>query len=136
MPSNITIEDRFKAALTDVKLNSDVLVFDNYPQCCGSCAGHHIEQEHPDAAYVYFINQQGNGLTFVDGKPFNYDTDYDMDDDGEDVEIEVTSPATKTYFSHSNVHAAQTLADALRKFGLTVDWDGTDGRCVTVDFTS
>lgn len=133
----VTLEDRYKSALTDVRLNHpDVLVFDNYPSCCGSCAGSQIEHEHPDGNYVYFMNSQGHGLTWRDGKPYNYDTDYDMDDEGDDVEIEVTTPAKKVYFSHSNLYAAQVLADALKKFGVKVDWDGTDGRCVAADFTA
>lgn len=134
--STATIEDRYNAALTDVRLNSDVLVFDNFPACCGSCAGYEIEQEHPDAAYVYFMNQQGRGLTFKDGKPYNYETDYvgADDEDEEDEEVTITTPATKVWFSHSNVHAAQVLADALRKFGLTVEWDGTEFKTVILSF--
>jgi hypothetical protein len=134
--STATLEDRYKAALTDVRLNSDVLVFDNFPACCGSCAGSEIETEHPDAAYVFFINQQGRGLTWENGKPYNFETDLSEDEDDEDEEIEVTTPATKVWFNHSNLHAASVLRAALVKFGLTVDWDGTDGHTVILDFTA
>lgn len=137
MNATVSIEDRYKAAITDVRLNSDVLVFDNFPTCCGSCAGYEIEQTHADAPYVYFINQQGRGLTWKDGKPYNYEMDYVPGEgyDDDDEEITVTTPATKVWFSHSNLHAATVLRDALVKFGLTVEWDGTDMKCVTLDFT-
>lgn len=125
MTNTVSIEDRFRSALTEVRLNSDVLVFDNYPSCCGSCAGYEIEQEHPDADYVYFFNQQGRGLTFKDGKPYNFE-------DPEDIRPE--RPATAVYFSHSTLKAAGVLRDALAKFGLTVDWNGTEGQCVILKF--
>jgi hypothetical protein len=125
MTSEVSIEDRYNAALTDVRLHSDVLVFDNYPMCCGSCAGTEIEQNHPDGNYVYFMNSQGRGLTWVDGKPWNYeDTD----------EKEPDHPAKAVYFSHSNLHSAQILHDAFVRFGLPVEWNGTDGRCVVLNF--
>lgn len=130
--STITLEDRYKAALTDLRLHSDILVFDNYPTCCGSCAGYEIEQEHPDANYVFFIDQQGHGLTWKDGKPFNYEK-FSSDEDDEDEITDVT-PARKVYFNHSNLHAAKILRDTLAKFGLPVEWDGTDMRCVVLNF--
>lgn len=123
--STITLEDRYKAALTDLRLHSDILVFDNYPTCCGSCASYEIEQEHPDANYVFFIDQQGHGLVWEDGNPFNYEDEDDKD---------YTVPAKKVYFSHSNLHSAKMLRDTLVKFGLPVEWDGTEFKCVVLNF--
>jgi len=138
--STATLEDRYNAALTDVRLTSDVLVFDNFPSCCGSCAGYEIEQKHPDAAYVYFIDQQGRGLTWKDGKPYNYETDYDggddLTDEEQDEEITVTTPASKVWFSHSNVHAASVLSAAFVKYGLSVEWDGTEFKTVILDLAA
>lgn len=138
--STATLEDRYNAALTDVRINSDVLVFDNYPSCCNSCAGSEIEQEHPDAAYVYFMNAQGRGLTWKDGKPYNYETDYeygdDITDEDEDVEITVTTPATKVYFNHSNLHAANVVSATFVKYGLSVEWDGTEFKTVILDLAA
>ncbi|QFG12771.1 hypothetical protein PBI_MIMI_297 [Arthrobacter phage Mimi] len=125
MTSNVTIEDRYRSALTEVRMNSDVLVFDNYPSCCGSCAGSEIEHENPDADYVYFINTQGRGLMFKDGEPYHFE-------DPEDMEPE--RPATNVYFSHSTLKAAGILRDAFVKFGLTVEWNGSDVKCVTLKF--
>jgi hypothetical protein len=123
----VSIQDRYIAALTDVRLNSDVLVFDNYPACCGSCAGSEIEQKLPDAHYVYFMNEQGRGVTFKDGNPWNFESADDQ---------RPYRPAQHIYFNHSDLHAATVLRDALEKFGLPVKWDGTDGRCVELDFTA
>lgn len=125
MTGTVSIEDRYRAALTEVRLNSDVLVFDNYPSCCGSCAGYEIDLKHPNGDYVYFMNSQGRGLTFKDGKPYNYEDEDDQ---------RPTAPARHVYFSHSNLHSATVLRDALVKFGLTVDWNGTDMKCVTINF--
>jgi hypothetical protein len=123
--SEVTLEDRYKAALTDVRLNSDVLVFDNYPMCCGSCAGSEIESKHPDGHYVYFMNEQGRGITWKDGQPWNFE-------DSEDTRP--WKPAKKVYFNHSDLHSAQVLTDAFKKFGLPVEWDGSSGRTVILNF--
>ena len=121
----VTVEDRFKAALTDIRLNSDVQVFDNYPSCCGSCAGYDLEQEFPDGNYVYFINQQNHGITWQDGMPWNFE-------DPDDMRPE--TPAKVIYFNHSNQHSATVLRDTLSKFGLPVEWDGTEMKCVVLRF--
>lgn len=123
----VSIQDRYTAALTDVRLNSDVLVFDNYPACCGSCAGYEIEQAHPDGNYVYFMNEQGNGITWVDGNPWNFESADDTDP---------SRPARHIYFNHSTVHAATVLKEAFEKFDLPVKWDGNEFRCVELDFTA
>ena len=123
----VSIQDRYIAALTDVRLNSDVLVFDNYPACCNSCAAYELEQAHPEKHYVYFMNEQGRGLTFKDGEPWNYESADDTDP---------YRPAQHVWFNHSDTYAATVLRDALEKFGLPVKWDGTDGRCVELDFTA
>jgi hypothetical protein len=119
--STATLEDRYNAALTDVKLNSDVLVFDNYPSCCGSCADHEIQQDHPNADYVYFMNEQGRGLMWVDGVAWHFEEPEDK---------KKYRLADKIYFNHSTVEAATVLRDAFVKFGVPVDWDGTDGKCM------
>jgi len=126
MTGTVSLEDRYKAAMTEVRLNSDVQVFDNYPTCCGSCASYELEQEHPDADYVYFINEQGNGLMFKEGKPYHFeDPDYQRPD----------RYAERVWFNHSTLHAATILRDALVKFGIEVDWNGTEGMSVGVKFS-
>lgn len=125
MAGTVTLEDRYHHALFQVRLQTDVHVFDNYPMCCGSCAGAELEQKHPDEHYVYFMNQQGRGLMFEDGMPYHFEDPDNM---------KPSRLAQKVYFSHSTIHAATVLRDALVAAGLTVEWNGSEGQCVTLDF--
>lgn len=117
----ITTEHRYLSALHDIQA-SGVLVFDNYPSCCGTCSDAEITRDYPDTDHVFFVGSQGRALKFTEGVPINFDED---DDD---------KPATTIYWSHSTLKAAQAAYDAFMRHGFTVDWDGTITRCVVVRF--
>src|SRR5215217_726620 len=99
----LTTETRWRLALANTQAEG-VLVFDNYPSCCGSCTSFEIETEHPGTDYVSFHNSQGRGLKFVNGVPYNFEK-FEQDDTedeyfyGEETEYEETRLASSVWWS-------------------------------------
>lgn len=131
----LTTETRWRNALAEVQ-SKGVLVYDNYPACCGSCAYAEIEDTHPGTDHISFINSQGRGVKFINGVAYNYEMEAEYDEDTDDYtnEVEVTRLAERVYWTHSTGRAAHVAFDAFVAQGFEVDWNGSDARCVEVKF--
>lgn len=100
-----------------------VLVAENVMNCCGSCTGYELAQEFGDTPVAWTFAGQGRELRW----DMDDDTPYEWDEGG-------PKPAVKQYWNFSPLSAGEALAAAFRSRGFTVEWDGNDGKCVTVNY--
>lgn len=129
----ITVEHRYLTALSQIQ-DKGVLVFDNYPSCCGSCTYAEIEQDHPGTDHISFHNSQGRKLIFKNGMPYNEEESDDEEDEDNYNPAPFTRPATELWWNFSTMKAAKTTAEVFKDNGFDVDWNGTEYRAVGIVF--
>lgn len=122
----LTWEDRFKAALRDTR-RAGVKVKQNVRECCRSCVS--LEKlglpDWESIPFVWTYGGQGGAYRWgADGVPHAYT---------ERRWGPADSRVERIYFNHGGpgVEGAAILAQNLRNHGITVDWKGTEGHCVT-----
>lgn len=123
-----TVEERYRRAL-DNAIGAGVAVFENYPECCGSCAHYSLGYIKKVNDYAFFVNEQGNALEWKNGMPYHFEMQeaYSFEDeDEEDPALEKYSyPATTIYFHHDGGRAPAVLQRTLTAEGFRVEWNGS-----------
>lgn len=136
-----TTEERFQAAVTAVQAQGVHLTL-NVMTCCNGCTGATdvgLTDETLDTTpHAWHFGGQGAELVWDNGKPrFMNEMPEDDDEDDERESFgrrNYTRPADVLWFNHGgpDLKAAQTLTEAFRGQGFTVEWNGTDDECVQV----
>ncbi|AMM44314.1 hypothetical protein KITKAT_53 [Arthrobacter phage Kitkat] len=108
--------------------NDGVMVLENYPMCCGSCASSEIAAAGlgKDDAVAWFINEQGHGIFWKYGEPWEREEYSDARPD--------ERPKKHVWWNHSGEFTAAKITAAFRAEGFEVEWDGNPARCPTVNF--
>lgn len=129
-----TIEERYKKAVAQLQI-AGVVVLENYPSCCGSCAGYDIGTNLglDGKDVIYFINEQNNGLIWdSEGNPHNFDWEWtDNTLSGRE-----TSLSKGIYWKHDGPNAARLTTEIFRGHGFEVEWNGSDMQCPYLKFNA
>jgi hypothetical protein len=106
----------------------EVMVLENYPSCCGSCASSEMANaglgENDKTAW--FISEQGHGIFWRDGQPWEREEYSDAPDE--------ERPKKVVYWNHSGHGVGSLIAEAFRAEGFEVDWDGSPTKCPMLKF--
>lgn len=124
-PGEDTWEDRFKRALR-VTRKQGVVVRQNVMECCRSCVS--LEKlglpDWESVPFVWTYGGQGSRYRWADGVPVasNNERYYSG------------QPIQRIYFNHGGpgVEGPTALVAALQAEGITVEWDGSEGKCPEV----
>lgn len=116
----------FNAALKAARRRG-VTIRQNVRKCCRSCiVDADLGLMIGDTAtvpYAFTFGGQGQNYSWRDDRPVHL----------RKRRGGVIAEPVSIYFNHAN-GGAEILADELRKAGLTVEWDGSEYRCVVVHF--
>jgi hypothetical protein len=120
-------EARYGRAILSIA-EQGVMVLENYPMCCGSCASAEMANAGlgEDDKVAYFISEQGHGIFWKDGEPWERE-------EWEDARPE-ERPKKHVYWNHSGEDTAEILTKAFRAEGFDVTWDGNPAKCPTINF--
>lgn len=130
-----TLQDRFNQAMKDIR-KGGVKARRNVSGCCRSCIsaeGTHAEGQ----AIIWHFGGQGHefGFKSSDGKAY-YRSDLDNA-----YNWHRASSIDGIYFNHDGLttdgkinEKGQFVLDTFAKHGIVTDWDGSDFKCIEVDF--
>ena len=105
-----------------------VMVLENYPACCGSCASAEMASLGLDESTktAWFISEQGHNIFWRDGQPWE-------SEEWSDAPTE-ERPKKVVYWNHSGHGVGDLIAQAFRDQGFEVDFDGDPNRCPVLKF--
>ena len=120
----LTTQDKVKTAFRAIRKLGIAAKF-NVAGCCRSCIAHDTGVEHgEDHQIVWHYGGQGNRIVWDGGEPY--------------AKHWLSSgyvPENRMYLNHSlTPENAELVLKTLRDHGLTVEWDGSEHRCIEVVF--
>ena len=130
-----TLQERFNQAMKDIR-KGGVKARRNVAGCCRSCISANTEHVEGDAV-IWHYGGQGHAFGFksANGKAY-YRTDLD------DAWRWHRAPEIESvYFNHDGLvtdgainEKGQFVLDTFAKHGIVTDWDGSEFKCILVNF--
>jgi len=118
----LSTKERWNKAVREIR-KTGVAIKQNVRECCRSCvAEEKLGMKNSDQPYAFTYGGQGNATKWKDDETMvlAYVPRYGR------AEV-----VTEVYFNHGN-DSAKVVADTFRANGFTVNWDGSENKCVTV----
>lgn len=125
------MQDRFQTAIKEAR-KEGAKVRQNVQQCCRSCVtyqklGFKTEEERDTTPLAWTYGGQGSAYSWPDDKGPVYRQATRSFGRRSQARVD------RIYFNHDN-GGGEIIAEAMKRNGFTVDWDGSFAQCVVVVF--
>jgi hypothetical protein len=114
-----SVYDQFNGALKEIRKNK-IKARRNVYSCCRGCVDLKVEDSQ---AIIWHFGGQGNRFEV------GYDAAYEVGERGQKIE--------GVYFNHNAIAGtenAKVVTDIFAKYGIVIEWDGSESQCIWVDF--
>jgi hypothetical protein len=114
-----SVKEQFNGALKEIRQNK-IKARRNVSSCCRGCVDLKVQD---DQAIIWHFGGQGHRFEVAE------DGAYVPGWDGDEFD--------GVYFNHNAIAGtenAKVVTDIFAKYGIAIDWDGSESQCIWVDF--
>lgn len=120
--TDLSTKELWNKSIREIR-KAGVAIKQNVRECCRGCINDEkLGLKNEDQPYAYTYGGQGGATKWENDEKMvlAYVPRYSKN-----------APVTEVYFNHGN-DSAKIVADTFRANGFTVNWDGSEYKCVTV----